>query len=129
KEHLLENERLLEHILYQDVMCIAMHADVENECVVPAINDNLAYVKMEQSYIDEYSKVLKLEAELSKKKNMVEKLKACLIVLYNSHVITPAMYKLDLPPLSPKLKRNREAHVDYLQKAKEHADTFRDIVE
>ncbi|GJY94495.1 hypothetical protein Tco_0510856 [Tanacetum coccineum] len=73
KELLLENERLLEHILYQDVMCIAMHADVENKCVVFAINDNLAYAEMEQSYIDEYSKVLELEAELSRKKNVVEK--------------------------------------------------------
>ncbi|GJZ90185.1 retrovirus-related pol polyprotein from transposon TNT 1-94 [Tanacetum coccineum] len=208
KELLLENERLLEHILYQDVMCIAMHADVENECVVPAINDNLAYVEMEQSYIYEYSKVLELEDELSNKKNMVEKvvydellnicsrlenrcisleikvqqykesfqnnkscqnqdasaflkffeinelkaqlqkkntslshlkdyvatLKAksvsdCAIQVNNSSVIALGMYKLDLPPFSSKLKRNRKAHVDYLMKAKEHGATLCDIIE
>ncbi|GJT44477.1 retrovirus-related pol polyprotein from transposon TNT 1-94 [Tanacetum coccineum] len=39
------------------------------------------------------------------------------------------MYKFDLEPLSPKLRKNREAHVDYLKKAKEHADTLHDIVE
>nr|GEZ84688.1 hypothetical protein [Tanacetum cinerariifolium] len=39
------------------------------------------------------------------------------------------LYKLDLQPLSPKLMKNREAHVDYLKKTKEHANTLRDIVE
>ncbi|GKD73080.1 hypothetical protein Tco_1331362 [Tanacetum coccineum] len=39
------------------------------------------------------------------------------------------MYKLDLEPLSPKLRKNKEARVDYLKKAKEDADTLRDIVE
>ncbi|GJY84824.1 retrovirus-related pol polyprotein from transposon TNT 1-94 [Tanacetum coccineum] len=185
-----------------------MHVVVEHKCVVPAINDNLAYAEMGQSYIDEYSKVLELEAELSNKKNMVEKavydelsnkcsrlenrcisleikvqqykesfqnnkscqnqdafafleffkinelkaqlqkkntsishlkdhivtLKAksvsdCAIQVNNSNVIASGMYKLDLPPLSLKLKRNRKAHVDYLMKAKEHADTLCDIVE
>ncbi|GJT84069.1 hypothetical protein Tco_1058411 [Tanacetum coccineum] len=73
KELLLENDHLLEHILYQDVMCIAMHADLGNKCVVPADNNHLEYAEMEQSYIDEYSKVLKLKVKLSKKKDMVEK--------------------------------------------------------
>ncbi|GKC29407.1 hypothetical protein Tco_1036701 [Tanacetum coccineum] len=71
KELFIENDRLLEHIIYQDVMCIAIHADIDNK----------------------------------------------------------RMYKLDLEPLSPKLRKNREAHVDYLKKAKEHADTLHDIVE
>ncbi|GJY56924.1 hypothetical protein Tco_0456039 [Tanacetum coccineum] len=38
------------------------------------------------------------------------------------------MYKLDLEQLYPKLRKNREAHVDYLKKATEHSDTLRDIV-
>ncbi|GKD44791.1 hypothetical protein Tco_1269436 [Tanacetum coccineum] len=66
----IENDRLLEHIICQDVMCIAMHADLENKCVVPTNDNHLEYAKMEQSYIDGYSKVLELEAELSKKKDM-----------------------------------------------------------
>nr|GEX77318.1 hypothetical protein [Tanacetum cinerariifolium] len=73
KELLLENDCLLKHILYQYVMCIAMHADVEINCVVPTNDNNLAYAEMKQSYIHEYSKVLELETELSKKKDMVEK--------------------------------------------------------
>ncbi|GJW03586.1 reverse transcriptase domain-containing protein [Tanacetum coccineum] len=34
-----------------------------------------------------------------------------------------------LEPLSPKLRKNRDAHVDYLKNAKEHADTLCDILE
>nr|GEU36108.1 uncharacterized mitochondrial protein AtMg00810-like [Tanacetum cinerariifolium] len=121
KELLRKNEHLLEHILYQDVMCIAMHADVENKFVVPAINDNNAYAKMEQSYIDEYGKVLELEAGLSKKKNMVEK------IVYDE--LSNKCLRLKNRFISLEIKRNKEVHVDYLQKAKEHADTLRDIVE
>nr|GEV82218.1 hypothetical protein [Tanacetum cinerariifolium] len=36
---------------------------------------------------------------------------------------------IDLKPLSPKLRKNKEVHVDYLNQTKEHADTLRDIVE
>ncbi|GJX00901.1 hypothetical protein Tco_0184814, partial [Tanacetum coccineum] len=39
------------------------------------------------------------------------------------------MYKLDLEPLSPKLRKNREAYVDYLRLAKENAHTLHDIIE
>ncbi|GJR79366.1 hypothetical protein Tco_0150151 [Tanacetum coccineum] len=179
-----------------------------NNCVVPANDNNLAYAELEHSYIDEYSKVLELETELSKKQDMVEKvvydelsnrcsrienrcisleikvqqykesfqnnrscqnqdvpafleffkindLKARLqrknatisnlkdhiatlkaksvsdydVQVNNSHVIALGMYKLDMPPRSPKLKRNKEVHVDYLKQAKSHGVTLRDIVE
>ncbi|GKC69544.1 hypothetical protein Tco_1115427, partial [Tanacetum coccineum] len=70
KDFLLENERLLEHINCQDVMCIVMHADIEhNKCVVPTNDNNLAYAELGKSYIAEYSKVLELEVELVKKKD------------------------------------------------------------
>ncbi|GJS16408.1 hypothetical protein Tco_0410880 [Tanacetum coccineum] len=56
-----------------NILCIAMHADLDNKYVMPANDDNLAYAKMEQSSIDEYNRCLKLKAELSKKNDMVEK--------------------------------------------------------
>nr|GEY82843.1 hypothetical protein [Tanacetum cinerariifolium] len=61
-------------------------------------DDLIKYADMEKSYIDEYNKCLELEAELVKKKDMVEK------------------------------RKNREARVDYLKITKEHADTLREIV-
>ncbi|GJZ58053.1 hypothetical protein Tco_0613547 [Tanacetum coccineum] len=166
------------------------------------------YDDMEKSFIDEYNKCLELEAELSKKKDMVEKdvynelsnkfstlekhcislkivvqqskesfqndrpcnnqdapefhesfeineLKAWLQVknttlgnlkkhianlkgksvsdctepINNSNVLAPGMFKLDLQPLFPKLRKNREVHVDYLKQTKEHVDTLHAIVE
>nr|GEZ21376.1 hypothetical protein [Tanacetum cinerariifolium] len=73
KELLLENERILEYILYQDVMCIAMHADLDNKCVVSANNDNnIAYASMEKSYVEAYNQCLELKAELVKEKDMIE---------------------------------------------------------
>ncbi|GKB50146.1 hypothetical protein Tco_0900899 [Tanacetum coccineum] len=39
-------------------------------------------------------------------------------------MIAPGMFKLELEPLSPKLKKNREAHVNYLKTIKDNADTL-----
>ncbi|GKE50944.1 hypothetical protein Tco_1486100 [Tanacetum coccineum] len=176
---LIKNERLLEQIISQDIVCTTMHS----------YDDLVKYAKMEESYIDEYSRCVKLKAELSKKKDMVKKavynelsnrcsrlekrcisleikvqqskesfqhdkpcnnqdapeflaffeinnLKAQLqakntsisklkehiatlkgksvpdytIPVNNSNVIASGMFKLDLPPISPKLKKNKEAH-------------------
>ncbi|GJV44574.1 hypothetical protein Tco_1429110 [Tanacetum coccineum] len=67
-------------------------------------------------------------------KNELRKLKgksviACRESVNKPKVITPVVHKVDLEPLSPKLKNNREAHVDYIRITKENADTLRDIVE
>ncbi|GKE96817.1 hypothetical protein Tco_1581672 [Tanacetum coccineum] len=67
KELLIENDRLLKNIICQDVMCLAMHSDVETNSVLPANDNRLEYAKLEKSYIYEYSKMLELEAELSKR--------------------------------------------------------------
>ncbi|GJY28794.1 retrovirus-related pol polyprotein from transposon TNT 1-94 [Tanacetum coccineum] len=174
-----ENDRLLEHIIYQDVMCTTIRADFKHNCVLPANNNNLAYAELENSYIAEHSKVLELEAELVKIKNMIEQdvfielskiysklekhcisleivvqqtqLQAKNITISNlkthiqelkgknmadcteyvtkSKVIASEMFKLDLEPLTPKLKKNKEAHVNYLKTTKVNADTLCYIVE
>nr|GEV42727.1 putative reverse transcriptase domain-containing protein [Tanacetum cinerariifolium] len=197
KEFLIENERLLEQIISQDIVCTARHS----------YDDLVKYKEMKQIFNDEYNRCVQLEAELSKKQDMVEKaiynelsnrcsrlekrcisleikvqqskesfqhdkpctnqdalefptffeindLKAqlqakntsisklkehiatltrksvsdCTTLVYNANVIASGMFKLDLPPLSPKLKKNREAHVDYLKHVKEHVDTLCEIV-
>nr|GEZ38004.1 integrase, catalytic region, zinc finger, CCHC-type, peptidase aspartic, catalytic [Tanacetum cinerariifolium] len=89
--------------------------------------------------------------ELSKKNDMIEKLKAKNVSIeklkehvanligknvvdsvqtgHNSNVVTSKLYKLDLQPLSPRVKNNRDANVDYLKVTQEHTYTLRDIVE
>ncbi|GKB04456.1 hypothetical protein Tco_0832599 [Tanacetum coccineum] len=44
-------------------------------------------------------------------------------------VIAPIVHKVELEPLSLKLKNNREAHVDYIRITKENTNTLRDVVE
>ncbi|GJV08367.1 hypothetical protein Tco_1346023 [Tanacetum coccineum] len=75
KELFLENDRLLEHIICQDVMNIVMHADSVPVNVLSANHKYIVHIcvnsratltncaKMEQDYIDEYSENLVLKAE------------------------------------------------------------------
>ncbi|GKA13370.1 hypothetical protein Tco_0693016 [Tanacetum coccineum] len=44
-------------------------------------------------------------------------------------VFALVVHKVELEPLSPKLKNNRESHVDYIMITKENADILRDVVE
>ncbi|GKA24015.1 hypothetical protein Tco_0710048 [Tanacetum coccineum] len=125
KELLIENDQKLEQIISQDIICTAMHS----------------YEDLDASEFKEFFEIKELKAQLQKKsttisnlKDHIAKLKGksvsdCTVPVNNSNVISLGMYKLDLQPLSPKLKKNREARVDYLKQTKEHADTLRDIVE
>ncbi|GJZ12652.1 hypothetical protein Tco_0547882 [Tanacetum coccineum] len=155
KELLIENDRLLELIMSQDLVHNAVNS------LAKIIN----YQSMEKSFLDEYSKCVELKVELSKKNEMaalefptffeinefksqlqaknnsISKLKDHIATLKGkgvsegvksettSKVITLGMYNLDLEPLSPIFLRNREAHVDYLKYTQEHADTLCEIVE
>ncbi|GJR15214.1 retrovirus-related pol polyprotein from transposon TNT 1-94 [Tanacetum coccineum] len=246
KELSLDNDRLLEHILCQDVMNVVMHANNHHDNVLPAnhnslVHDNSAldrlkhendrliellisqdlvhtavnslpaindYKSMEQSFVDEYEENLKLQTELAKNNDMIDKaiynelsnrcsqlenqcisleiklqrnkesfqnqipplnqnalefkefftinelhaqlkaknvsiaklkehitnLKGKNVVesvqnVHNSNVVTLKAYKLDLPPLSPCIKNNMAAHVDYLKHTQANADILREIVE
>ncbi|GJX18235.1 retrovirus-related pol polyprotein from transposon TNT 1-94 [Tanacetum coccineum] len=49
--------------------------------------------------------------------------------MHNLNVVTSKVYKLDLQPLSPCIKNNRDAHIDYLKVTQELTYTLRGIVE
>ncbi|GJS89253.1 retrovirus-related pol polyprotein from transposon TNT 1-94 [Tanacetum coccineum] len=196
KELSLDNDRLLEHIIYIVYICVNSLTTLTN------------YARIEQSYIDEYSEILVLKAELAKKEHMIEKrffdevvlrfarlenrpvnlelklqhqkesfrnnkpinnqnapkipnffirnewqakldAKDVSIAKLNKHIkslkgknviendaptnkakiIAPGMFKIDLEPLSPKVKKNRDAHIDYIKHTQENADILRDLVE
>ncbi|GKB24248.1 hypothetical protein Tco_0863649 [Tanacetum coccineum] len=173
KELHIENESLLAHIIFQDVVNIVIHADVKSEFMLHVQNnfldDNIAlemlkiendrlmellisqdlvhttvnsfaaindFESMQQSYVDEYTENLKLKLEA--KDVSIEKLKKHIATLKGQSVVESAksnnvipskMYKLDLPPLSSKLRNNREAYVDYLKVTQEHTHTLHDLVE
>nr|GEU88550.1 hypothetical protein [Tanacetum cinerariifolium] len=114
KELLIENDRLLEQIISQDIVCTIMHS----------YDDLVRYADIEKSFINEYNKFLELEAELLRKKDMIKKSEQVNI----SIVIASGMFQLDLQPIPYNLWNNKETHVDYLNITKEHADTLREIV-
>ncbi|GKB78845.1 hypothetical protein Tco_0945740 [Tanacetum coccineum] len=71
--------------------------------------------------------IMALKEELRKLKG--KSVIACRESVNKSKVIAPVVHKVDLEPLSLKLKNNREAHVDYIRITKENDDTLCDIVE
>ncbi|GJT87661.1 hypothetical protein Tco_1069378 [Tanacetum coccineum] len=92
KELSLDNDRLLEHIICQDVMNTVIHANYHYDNVLPANNNSLDYdnsaldmlkhendhliellISQDLSFIDEYNETLVLMAELAKKLDMIEK--------------------------------------------------------
>ncbi|GKA92135.1 hypothetical protein Tco_0814060 [Tanacetum coccineum] len=87
-----------------------------------------------------FFEINELKAQLEAKNNSISKLKDLATLKGKgmsegdkseniSKVLTLGICKLDLEPLSPKLLRNREAHVDYLKYTQEHVDTLYEIVE
>ncbi|GKD12932.1 hypothetical protein Tco_1197339, partial [Tanacetum coccineum] len=112
KELLLENDRLLELLISQDLV----------HTTVNSLAEILDYkTQLKNNSIS----ILKDHIATLKGKGVSEGAKS----KTTSKVIALGMYKLDLEPLSSKFLRNREAHVAYLKHTQEHADTLRDIVE
>nr|GEU85942.1 integrase, catalytic region, zinc finger, CCHC-type, peptidase aspartic, catalytic [Tanacetum cinerariifolium] len=46
-----------------------------------------------------------------------------------SKVLAPGRYAIDMEPIPPRIRNNREAHLDYLKHFKESVETLREIVE
>ncbi|GJR48573.1 hypothetical protein Tco_1316676 [Tanacetum coccineum] len=44
-------------------------------------------------------------------------------------VLTPGMYAIDVEPIPPRNRNNREVHLDYLKHRKDSVETLREIVE
>ncbi|GJZ07478.1 hypothetical protein Tco_0541271 [Tanacetum coccineum] len=74
KELSLDNDRLLEHIIFQDVMNVVKHANDHHDNVLPANNNSLVYDNSAlHRFVDEYEENLKLQTKLANKNDMIEK--------------------------------------------------------
>ncbi|GJR52224.1 hypothetical protein Tco_1402745 [Tanacetum coccineum] len=153
KELSLDNDRLLEHIICQDVMSIMMHADSVPVNVLPAnnkclVNDNLDSERLIQendhlfdlllsqdlvhicvnslATLTNYARMenewqAKLDAKdvsIAKLKKRIESLKGKNVIendapTNKAKIIAHEMFKLDLESLSPKVKKIKDAHIDY----------------
>ncbi|GKD77127.1 hypothetical protein Tco_1339748 [Tanacetum coccineum] len=68
---------------------------------------------------------LKKYIESLKGKNVIKKD----AIMNKAKVIAPRMFKLDLEPLSPKVLKNIDAHIDYIKHTQENADILRGLVQ
>ncbi|GKE41561.1 hypothetical protein Tco_1468845 [Tanacetum coccineum] len=125
-----ENEHLKQTYkqLYDSIKPTRVQSQEQCDALVNQVNQKSVEISDLNASLQE--KVLVITAL----KNELRKLKgksviACRESVNKPKVIAPVVHKVDLEPLSPKLKNNREAHVDYIRITKENADTLRDIVE
>ncbi|GKD20111.1 hypothetical protein Tco_1221814 [Tanacetum coccineum] len=80
-------------------------------------------IKQERKYKHLYAFACKMDKSL-KGKNVIEKD----ATTNKAKIIVPRMFKLDLEPLAPKVLKNKDARIDYIKHAREHANTLREIV-
>ncbi|GJU66549.1 hypothetical protein Tco_1252808 [Tanacetum coccineum] len=119
KELLLENDRLLQQIMSQDVLLTMMNSTSLNG----------QSVNMERKRNESCDKCFNLDAEILKSQNAHNGKEIVNIAaqIPSANTIVPRMFKLDLEPFAPRLLQNREAHIDYLKYTQEQADILQGI--
>ncbi|GKB83453.1 hypothetical protein Tco_0950348 [Tanacetum coccineum] len=97
--------------------------------------------KVKQHYKELYDSIKITRAKTIEKTTSLltenEKLKAqlkgkmqCVIIpAVKPKVLAPGMYAIDVEPIPPRSRNNREVHLDYLKHLKESVETLREIVE
>ncbi|GJU12160.1 retrovirus-related pol polyprotein from transposon TNT 1-94 [Tanacetum coccineum] len=100
------------------------------------LTDKEKYIdsQLREVIVDRNTKVADFQKQIHSQKDHIATLKGKCVSegdksKNTSKVISLGMYKIDLEPLSLKLLRNREAHVDYLKHTHKNADTLCEIVE
>nr|GEU44259.1 retrovirus-related Pol polyprotein from transposon TNT 1-94 [Tanacetum cinerariifolium] len=83
--------------------------------------------------------IKKLKDSIQGKDNAIRKLRTQISQLQETRseayhsvtpkVLAPGMYAIDVEPIPPRLRNNREVHLDYLKHLKESVATLREIVE
>ncbi|GJV02281.1 hypothetical protein Tco_1335850 [Tanacetum coccineum] len=149
KELSLDNDYLLEHIICQDVMNVVMHANDHHDNVLPANNNSLVhdndrlmklfisqdlvhtavnslaaindYKSMEQSFVDEYEENFKLQTELDKKNDMIEK------AVYNELLKRCSRLENRCISHEIKLQRNKESFQSNRPSHYQDAPEFKDF--
>ncbi|GJZ31982.1 retrovirus-related pol polyprotein from transposon TNT 1-94 [Tanacetum coccineum] len=113
KQILIENDRLLDQIISQDIVTIVVNSSMDintsmNVNSSVAMNDSMNYVEIKFKGKD----IVNNAAHVS-----------------NDTTIALGMYKLDRVTLVPKDKNNRETHIYYHKHTMEQAAILREIVE
>ncbi|GJV46435.1 hypothetical protein Tco_1430971 [Tanacetum coccineum] len=148
KAELAKKHDMIEKVVYNELL--KRCSRLENQCISLEIKlqqskesfqTNRPSHNQEAPEFKEFFIINDLQAQLKAKNVSIEKLKEHIANLKgknvvdsvqnldNSNVVTLKVYKLDLQPISPFVKHNRDAHVDYLKHTQENADILHEIIE
>ncbi|GKA96297.1 retrovirus-related pol polyprotein from transposon TNT 1-94 [Tanacetum coccineum] len=113
KQFLIENDRLLDQIISQDIVNIVVNSSLDVNTSVKEnssvdTNDSVNYVEMKKVFL---ITALKNDLRKAKGKDIVDNVAQ----VSNTTTISPGMHKLEPVILAPKVKNNREAHEYYLK--------------
>nr|GEV59938.1 retrovirus-related Pol polyprotein from transposon TNT 1-94 [Tanacetum cinerariifolium] len=88
---------------------------------------------------DSVFEIKRMKASIQGKDNAIRKLRTQISQLQETRsdadhsvtpkVLAPGMYAIDVEPIPPRLRNNREVHLDYLKHLKESVATLREIIE
>nr|GFB07436.1 hypothetical protein [Tanacetum cinerariifolium] len=93
------------------------------------------FTEMTVPHTDVKARCLKLEAELAKLRNtshhdnQEELINRFSKLEVKPKVLAPGKHAMDDKPIIPRLRNNKDAHLDYLRHLKESVETIRDIVQ
>nr|GEU39545.1 hypothetical protein [Tanacetum cinerariifolium] len=121
KNLLIVNDNLIAECLSKEVFSVATNSEL-----------NVArFTEMHVSNTIVEACCLELEAELSNLRDKSHNDNHDYVSKdhVKPKVLAPGKYAIDVEPIVPRLRNNREAHLDYLKHLKESVETIRDIVE
>ncbi|GJT58351.1 retrovirus-related pol polyprotein from transposon TNT 1-94 [Tanacetum coccineum] len=148
KAELAKKEQMIKKKLFDEV--VLRCSQLKNHCVNLELKlqhqkesflNNKSLNNQDAPEIQEFFNINEWQAKLNAKDVSITKLKKHIKSLKGKNVIENdaptnkakiialGMFKLDLEPLAPKLLKNRDAHIEYIKHAREHADTLREVVE
>nr|GEV81097.1 hypothetical protein [Tanacetum cinerariifolium] len=104
------------------------HFRVENEKVKHYYKELYDSIKLTCAKTIEKTTSLLDEIEYLKAQ-LKEKMKCVTVPAKKLKVLAPGMYTIDVEPIPPRNRNNREVHLDYLKHLKESVATLREIVE
>nr|GEW08711.1 retrovirus-related Pol polyprotein from transposon TNT 1-94 [Tanacetum cinerariifolium] len=139
KSHHNNQEELINHFSKLEVNHLNLQLKYQN--LKDSIGNNPPTPDRDTPDFDSVFVIGKMQAFFQGKDNVIRQLKKQLSPLQvtssdtdirikgNSQVLTREKYAIDVEPIVPHLRNNRDAHLDYLRHLKESVKTIHDIVE
>ncbi|GKC47197.1 hypothetical protein Tco_1064919 [Tanacetum coccineum] len=115
KNLLIANDNLIADCLSKEVCYIATNSELTVS----------RFTEMHEAHTIVQTRCLELEAELSKLRDKVQKADHTELVKY----FPILRYAIDVEPIPPHNRNNKEVHLHYLKHLKESVETLREIVE